>query len=87
MVCIPANIPGIYRGGWAIAWWRHQGHAPFPDMCDFKIPMGKLHLPRFPIPKEYNTDDQGSQGFLDEKRKFSYKCPTCKTVSWFDPIK
>ena len=25
--------------------------------------------------------------FLDEKRKFSYKCPTCKTVSWFDPIK
>jgi len=45
----------------------HQKFSSFPgaientrkiaDMCDFKIPMGKLHLPRFPIPKEYNTDD------------------------------
>ena len=42
MVCIPANIPGIYCGGWAIAWWRPQGHAPFPDMCDFKIDSARL---------------------------------------------
>ena len=27
------------------------------DMCDFSIPMGKLHLPTFPIPKEYKTED------------------------------
>ena len=27
------------------------------DMCDFKIPMGKLHLPKFPIPDKYQTDD------------------------------
>lgn len=39
------------------------------------------------IPEEYNTDDQESKIFLDEKRKFSYKCPTCKTISWFDPMK
>ena len=27
------------------------------DMCDFEIPMGKLHLPKFPIPQKYQTDD------------------------------
>ena len=42
MVCIPANIPGIYCGGWAIAWWRPQGHAPPPDMCGFKIDSARL---------------------------------------------
>ena len=36
------------------------------------------------IPEDYNTDDQD---VILREKKVLYKCPTCKTVSWFDPIK